>query len=55
MDDPFAASLKTHRLTGKLGGCWAFSVDNDCRVVFLFIKGYQKVLLLDIGSHDEVY
>lgn len=54
-DDPFAAPLKTHRLTGKLSGCWAFSVDNDCRVLFMFIKGNKKALLLDIGSHDEVY
>ena len=53
--DPFAAPLKTHRLTGKLSGCWAFSVDEDCRVLFLFIKGNKKALLLDIGSHDEVY
>ncbi|MBK8341558.1 MAG: type II toxin-antitoxin system mRNA interferase toxin, RelE/StbE family [Flavobacteriales bacterium] len=53
--DPFATPLKTHRLTGKLSGYWAFSVDEDCRVLFLFIKGNKKALLLDIGSHDEVY
>ena len=53
--DPFATPLKTHRLTGKLSGCWAFSVDDACRVLFMFIKGNKKALLLDIGSHDEVY
>jgi len=53
--EPFASQLKTHRLTGKLSGCWAFSVDDDCRVLFRFIKGNKNVLLLDIGSHDEVY
>jgi addiction module RelE/StbE family toxin len=46
--------LRTHKLTGKLEGLWAFSVDDDYRVVFEFI-GQDKVLLIDIGSHDEVY
>lgn len=53
--DPFATELKTHALTGKLQGHHAFSVDSDCRVVFLFIKGHSQVLLIDIGTHDEVY
>ena len=51
---PFSPQLRTHKLSGKLGGQWAFSVDEDCRVVFEFI-GEDKVLLIDIGSHDEVY
>ena len=46
--------LRTHKLSGKLEGRWAFSVDDDCRVVFEFI-GEDHVLLIDIGSHDEVY
>ena len=54
--DPFEPRLRTHKLTGKLHGYWAFSVEQDCRVLFLFIKGSKrKVLLIDIGSHDEVY
>ena len=53
--DPFALELRTHPLTGKLHGYHAFSVDHDCRVVFMFIKGHTKVLLIDIGTHDEVY
>ena len=51
---PFSPQLRTHKLSGKLEGQWAFSVDDDCRVVFEFI-GEDKVLLIDIGSHDEVY
>jgi proteic killer suppression protein len=51
---PFSPQLRTHKLSGKLEGRWAFSVDDDCRVVFEFI-GEDKVLLIDIGSHDEVY
>ena len=51
---PVFAAMRTHKLSGKLEGQWAFSVDEDCRVVFEFI-GKEKVLLVDIGSHDEVY
>jgi len=54
LSTPFARQLRTHKLSGKLKGLWAFSVDEDCRVVFEFM-GEDRVLLIDIGSHDEVY
>ena len=54
LESPFSPRLRTHKLSGKLEGLWAFSVDNDCRVVFEFI-GEDRALLIDIGSHDEVY
>jgi len=54
LSTPFARQLRTHKLSGKLEGLWAFSVDEDCRVVFEFM-GEDRVLLIDIGSHDEVY
>lgn len=53
--NPFDSKLKTHKLTGKLSGLWAVSVDYDCRIVFKFYKETNEVLLIDIGSHDEVY
>ncbi|MFA4835724.1 MAG: type II toxin-antitoxin system mRNA interferase toxin, RelE/StbE family [Dehalococcoidia bacterium] len=52
--DPFASSLQTHKLSGKMRGLWAFTVEYDCRIVFRFLKG-GEVLLIDIGKHDEVY
>lgn len=52
--DPFNARLRTHKLTGKLDGLWAFSVNFDCRVIFKFLSK-NEVLLIDIGGHDEVY
>jgi len=55
VEDPFADALRTHKLTGALHGCWAFSVDQGCRVVFMFLKGRNTVLLIDIGTHQEVY
>lgn len=52
--EPFTPSLKTHKLTGQLEGLWAFKIDYDCRIVFKFIDS-KKIMLIDIGSHDEVY
>ncbi len=52
--DPFHRRLRTHKLTGRLEGLWAFSVSFDCRVIFKFL-GKTEVLLIDIGGHDEVY
>jgi addiction module RelE/StbE family toxin len=54
LSSPFSPQLRTHKLSGKLEGQWAFSVDDDCRVVFEFIEK-DKILFIDIGSHDEVY
>jgi toxin HigB-1 len=53
--DPFHRSLRTHKLTGRLEGLWAFSVDYDTRVVFSFTNDKDDVLLIDFGGHDEVY
>lgn len=52
--DPFQPRLRTHKLTGRLEGLWAFSVNFDCRVIFKFISK-TEILLIDIGGHDEVY
>ncbi len=59
--DPFAPMLQTHRLKGKLSGAWACSVEYDCRIIFSFVENEGEdeaeddILLIDIGSHDEVY
>jgi mRNA-degrading endonuclease YafQ of YafQ-DinJ toxin-antitoxin module len=52
--DPNNPKLKTHALTGKLSGLFAFSLNYSKRVVFTFVKK-NTILLLDVGSHGEVY
>lgn len=52
--NPYHPYLRTHKLSGKLRGLWAFVVAYDCRIVFQFLDE-QNVLLIDIGKHDEVY
>jgi len=54
IDNPHHLSLRTHKLSGKLRGLWAFIVAFDCRIVFQFLDE-QNILLIDIGKHDEVY
>lgn len=58
-NDPFTPALKSHKLTGQLEGLWACSVAYDCRIVFAFKQdaetGEDLIVLIDIGSHDEVY
>ncbi|HJT31144.1 MAG TPA: type II toxin-antitoxin system mRNA interferase toxin, RelE/StbE family [Pirellulales bacterium] len=49
--------LRTHKLRGPLAGCWACSIGYDLRVVFEFIQheGAEAILLLALGTHDQVY
>jgi mRNA-degrading endonuclease YafQ of YafQ-DinJ toxin-antitoxin module len=58
-ENSFEPLLQTHKLKGQLAGSWACSVEYDCRIVFNFVEnpesGDEEILLLDIGSHDEVY
>ena len=57
--DPFDPRLETHKLKGKLLGSWACSAGYDLRIVFDFVKNEKQkaddILLLEIGTHDEVY
>ncbi len=58
-DDPFTPALKSHKLSGNLDSFWSCSVAYDCRIVFKFSEDEQlfemTIVLIDIGSHDEVY
>ena len=58
--DPFDPPLKSHKLRGQLEGLWACWVEYDCRIVFAFepdprTQGDELIVLIDLGSHDEVY
>lgn len=54
LDDPFSPMLRTHKLSGNLKGTWAFSINDDYRIIFEFLTR-NKILLIDFGTHDEVY
>jgi len=54
-DDPFTKKLRNHSLKGKMEGRRAFSVTGDVRVIFEEHESYTLVLMLDVGSHNQVY
>lgn len=58
-EDVFLPGLSTHSLQGELSGLKACSCGYDCRIVFsIEIDNETKeevIILLDIGTHDEVY
>ena len=55
--DCFHPRLKTHKLKGDLEGSWACSAGCDLRIAFKFVEyeGAEAILLLTIGTHEEVY
>jgi mRNA-degrading endonuclease YafQ of YafQ-DinJ toxin-antitoxin module len=53
-ENVFDNRLRTHRLKGVLSDYYAFSISYSDRIVFRILDD-GGVLLVDIGSHDEVY
>lgn len=58
-EDAFHPSLRTHKLMGELSDIWSCSIDYNYRILFQFIEDSENhsssILLLNIGTHDEVY
>jgi len=58
-ENAFDPSLKTHKLSGNLFGFLACSCGYDCRIIFSLAPdketGEEVILLIDIGTHEEVY
>ena len=50
-------TLRTHKLRGPLASCWACSAGYDLHVVFEYTQheGAEAILLLALGTHDQVY
>ncbi|MBU2564549.1 type II toxin-antitoxin system RelE/ParE family toxin [Patescibacteria group bacterium] len=49
--NPFDKSLKTHKLSGKLSGLWAFSIDQKYRIIFE-LKNKNTIWLHSVGDHS---
>jgi addiction module RelE/StbE family toxin len=53
--DPFQPRLRLHNLQGKLAGMQAVSQTYDYRITLTVIVAEKEIILLDVGTHDEVY
>jgi mRNA-degrading endonuclease YafQ of YafQ-DinJ toxin-antitoxin module len=53
--NPYHPSLCLHRLHGKLSELYSVSINIFCRVTIIFLIEDNKIIPIDIGSHDEVY
>ncbi|MTJ47175.1 type II toxin-antitoxin system mRNA interferase toxin, RelE/StbE family [Dolichospermum sp. UHCC 0259] len=53
--DPFDPSLKTHKLKGELSEFYSCSLTYEYRIVCVFLLQDETIILVNIGSHDEVY
>jgi addiction module RelE/StbE family toxin len=53
--NPFQPRLRHHPLGGRLKGFQAVSVTYEFRIILRIEVTDQEIILLDIGSHGEVY
>ena len=51
--DPQDPLLRTHKPKGDLEMDWAFTVDDDLRVLFRWDG--DIAFLVNLGTHDQVY
>lgn len=56
-EDAFHSRLRTHKLKGDPAGTWGCSAGYDLRILFEIVQheGSEAILLLSVGTHDEVY
>jgi mRNA-degrading endonuclease YafQ of YafQ-DinJ toxin-antitoxin module len=53
--NPYHSSLRLHGLQGRLAGLSSVSINRSYRIVLELIIQGNDILLVDIGSHDQVY
>ena len=53
--NPLDSVLKNHPLHGEARGKRSFSAANDLRIVFEELDDYVLVIMLDVGSHNQIY
>jgi mRNA-degrading endonuclease YafQ of YafQ-DinJ toxin-antitoxin module len=53
--DPFHPSLRLHPLKGKLKDLHSVSIDMQYRISIEFYVENNRIIPVNIGTHDEVY
>jgi len=54
-ENPYHPSLRLHKLKGELSKFFSVSINMKYRIIIDFIIIDDVIILIDIGSHDEVY
>ena len=59
VENPRHPMLETHALRGAKRGQLSCSCGYDCRIIFRIVPGsrpnMEDIVLIDVGTHDEVY
>lgn len=53
--NPYHPSLRLHKLKGKLSEIYSVSINISYRISIDFIIEEDKIIPIDVDSHDEVY
>jgi len=53
--DPTHPSLRVHKLQGKMHPFSSVSINIKYRIIIDFMIVDEVIILIDIGSHDDVY
>lgn len=53
--NPYGSKLRNHPLQGKLIGKRSISAGFDLRIVFEMQQDYLVVIMLGVGTHNQVY
>ncbi|MCK5268512.1 MAG: type II toxin-antitoxin system RelE/ParE family toxin [Spirochaetes bacterium] len=53
--NPYHASLRLHKLEGKLKDLYSISINMRYRISLEFIIEDEKIIPINVGSHDEIY
>lgn len=54
-NNPFDPKLRNHPLKGKYKDCNSINAAFDLRIIFKQEKDYIMVILLKVGSHNQLY
>ena len=53
--DPYHPSLRLHSLEGRLKALSSVSINMSYRIVLEMVVSDNEILLVNVGSHDQVY
>ncbi|MCG6201841.1 type II toxin-antitoxin system YafQ family toxin [Psychromonas antarctica] len=53
--NPYHPSLRLHQLQGRLSGLSSISINMSYRLVVEFKITETEIILLNVGSHEQVY